>query len=165
MRIGEHSVRQHLRFLAPAFVLVAAVWLLRLIMAAADSPMWLTRLASVTVATTVAVLLSVILIYARRFGGYPSVVVASLLINIWAQVLIALAILFSILTRIENIYTAPEFSFGESQWKHLHAHLTFSIGVGTLVSGAEGCLLLWLLRIVVPMKRNDSIDTVQSLHL
>lgn len=165
MRIGEHGVREHIRFLSPAFVLVTAVWLLRLIVAEAGSPIWLVRLFSVTVGTTVAVLLSVILIHARRFGGYPSVVVASLLINLWAQILIILAILFSILTKTDNVYTAPEFSFGESQWRHLHGHLTFGIGVGALVGAAEGCLLLWLLRILVPLGGRQDQDTAQNIRL
>ncbi len=165
MRIGEHGVREHIRFLSPAFAFVAAVWLLRLIVAEAGSPIWLVRLFSVTVAATVAVLLSVILIHARRFGGYVSVVVASLLINIWAQILITLTILFSILTKTNNVFTAPEFSFGENQWRHLQGHLTFSIGVGTLVGAAEGCLLLWLLRILVPMGGRQDQDTAQHIHL
>ncbi|HYK90320.1 MAG TPA: hypothetical protein VE398_16210 [Acidobacteriota bacterium] len=164
MILGEHGVREHLHLLAPAFALVTAVWLLRLIVAAADSPAWLIRLVSVTVATTVAVLLSVILIHARAYGGYLSVVVASLLINVWAQFLIILSILFSILTGTNNIYTAPEFSFGANQWRHIHGHLTLSIGVGTLVAAAEGCLLLWLLRMLVPMGRDHGQNTVQGIR-
>lgn len=163
MRIGEHRVREHIRLLSPAFVLVAGIWLLRLILAEAGTPFWLTRMVSVTVATTVSVLLSVILMHARRFGGYASVVVASLLINIWAQALIILSILFSILTKTENIYTASEFSLPgayASQWAHIHGHLTFGIGVGTLVGAAEGCLLLWLLRRLVPAARADRQGTI-----
>ncbi len=153
MRIGGHRVREHIRMLSPAFVLVMGVWILRWIIAAAGTPIWLTRLASVTVATTVAVLLSAILIHVRRFGNYVSVVVASLLINVWAQGLIIVSILFSIVTGKTNIYTLPEFSLPgayASQWGHIHGHLTLGVGVGTLVGAAVGCLLLWLLRTLVP---------------
>ncbi len=153
MNVGEHRVRACFRLLVPAFVLVAAVWLLRLIMAAANTPSWLTRLASVTVAATVSVLLTVLLIHVRRFGGYLTVVVVSLLINAWAQVLIILSILFSIMTGTENIYTAPEYSYGLSKWAHLYGHLTSGIAAGTLIVAAEGCLLLWLLRKLVPETR------------
>src|SRR3974377_2418833 len=146
MNFGEHGARGLFRLLGPAFVIVAAVWLFRLIIAAAGTPHWLARMISVTVAATVSVLLSVVLIHVRRFGGYATVVVASLLINVWAQVLIILSILVSILTKTENIYSAPEFSYGLNQWAHLYAHLTSGIGAGTLVSAAEGCLFLWLLR-------------------
>ncbi len=149
MQIGEHGLREHIRLLFPVFVLVAGVWSLRLIFWASGLPVSLVRLASVSVATAVSVLLSVILIHARRFGGYASVVVASLLINLWAQVLIILSILFGIFTRSENIYSVPEFRMGRNQWIHIHGHLTFGLAIGTLVGAAVGCLLLWLLRTLV----------------
>jgi len=149
MRIGEHGVRDHIRLLFPAFVLVTGVWSLRLIFSASGLPFALVRLVSVTVATTVSVLLSVILIHARRFGGYASVVVASLLINLWAQILIILSIMFGIFTGSENIYSEPEFRVGSNQWAHIHGHLTFGIAIGTLVGAGVGCLLLWLLRTLV----------------
>ena len=37
--------------------------------------------------------------------------------------------------------------------------LTFGVGVGTLVGAAEGCLLLWLLRRLVPAARTNQQDT------
>ena len=149
MRIGEHGVREHIRLLFPALVLVSGVWCLRLILSASGLPIALVKLASVTVATTVSVLLSVILIHARRFGGYASVVVASLLINLWAQALVIFSILFGILTGTENIYSVPEFRIGANQWVHIYGHLTFGIATGTLVGAAVGCLLLWLLRTIL----------------
>lgn len=153
MRISGHRVREHIRLLAPALALVAGIWLLRLIVSVSGVPLWVTKLFSVTVAIPVAVLLSVILIHSRRFGGYASVVVASLLVNLWAQALITLSIMFSIFTGIINVYSAPEFSIPgglATQWEHIHGHLTYGLGVGTLVSSAVGCLLLWLLRLLEP---------------
>jgi len=94
----------------------------------------------------------------RRFGSYPNVVLASFLLNAWAELLIAGAITFSVVTGIENIYTAPEFSIPRhdpSHVKHILAHLTFGIGFGTLVGAAEGCLLLWLLRKLTPKDREQ----------
>jgi hypothetical protein len=145
-------IREHIRLLVPSLALVAGVWLLRLIVSVSGVPLWVTKLFSVTVSIPVAVLLSVVLIHSRRFGGYASVAVASLLVNLWAQALITLSIMFSILTGIINVYSAPEFSPGglATQWEHIHGHLTYGIGVGTLVSAAVGCLLLWLLRLLGP---------------
>jgi len=42
---------------------------------------------------------------------------------------------------------------------HIHGHLTFGVGVGTLLGAAEGCLLLWLLRRLVPAARTNQQDT------
>jgi hypothetical protein len=148
MRIGEHGMREHLRLLLPAFIIVTGIWVLRLIVAASGIPFWMTRMVSVSLATTLSILLSVILIHVRRFGSYPSVVVASLLINASAQILIALAIFYSVLTGADNIYTVPEFSMTRNQMIHIYGHLTFGIAIGTFVGAAVGSFFLWLLRML-----------------
>lgn len=149
MKIGKHGLRDHLRLLAPLFGLIAGVWALRIIVAAAKSPHWVTRVTSVTTAVAVTVLLAVLLIHYKRYGGYASVVVAALLLNLWSQLLVVAAILFSYSTGSENVYSAPEYSLpGDelSHLKHVYAHLTFGVAVGTLVGAIFGCLLLALLR-------------------
>ena len=85
-------------------------------------------------------------------------VVASLLLNIWAQLLIVAAIVFAVITKTENIYTHPEFSMPHDDplhLRHIYGHLTFVIGAETLFGAAVGCLLLWLLRTLVPMQEDD----------
>jgi hypothetical protein len=151
MRIGGHRVRDHIRLLAPLFGLIAAVWVLRMIVAEAGSPSYIILIVSVTTTTAFSMLLAVLLIHFRRFGGYANVVVASFLLNVWAQILISGAISFAMLTGTENIYTAPAFdlSGGDgSKLSHLYGHLTFEIALGTLEGAAVGCLLLWLLRML-----------------
>lgn len=160
MRIGEHRLREHIRLLAPLFALIAGVWVLRMILAAADSPSWIIRVTSVTTATSVALLLAVLLLHARRFGGYASVVVTALLLNLWAELLICGAIVFTIVTGIQTIYTAPEFSIPGAEsahLRHVYGHLTYGIGTGTLLGAAFGCLLLLLLRALLPNKPAESI--------
>ena len=155
MRIGNHRLRDHIRLLIPLLAFVAGVWALRMILSIADSPNWMIRITSVTTATSVAVLLAVLLIHIRRFGGYVNVVVAALLLNIWSQCLIVAAILFTTLTTIRNVYTAPEFSIpgdSEAHVRHIYGHLTYGIGVGTLVGAAFGCLLLAILRVLLPSR-------------
>lgn len=153
MRINGHALREHFRLFAPLFILIAAVWALRLILSAAGSPEWLTRMVSVTAATSAAVLLAALVVHVRRFGSYANVVVASLLLNAWAEILITLAILVSVLTGTVNVYSAPEYSFPSNDphhLRHMYAHLTFGVGVGALVGSGVGCLMLWLLRRISP---------------
>jgi lysylphosphatidylglycerol synthetase-like protein (DUF2156 family) len=146
-------MRDYLRLLWPLFVFLTAVWFLRLILSGVGCPLTMTRFFSVTAAGALAVFLSVLLIHARRFGGYTSVVVASLLLNAWSQILIVLAIIFSVVTGTVNVYTLPEFS-GKGpdplHLRHIIGHLTFAVGLGTLFGAGMGCLLLWLMRIMVP---------------
>jgi hypothetical protein len=150
MKIGSHGLRDHIRLLMPLFGLIAAVWLLRLVLDKAGTPPSLVRLASVTVAGSASILLAVLLIHFKAFGGYGNVAAAAFLLEFWSQLLICGAIAFSSLTGTTNIYTAPEYSPRSGQLAHIIGHITFGLGLGTLFGAGMGCLLLWLLRRIVP---------------
>jgi hypothetical protein len=159
MRIGGHPLRQHLKLLAPLFALLAGVWVLRWIIGCLDAPGWLFHLVSLTVFAPVAVLLAVLMLHVRRFGGYASVVVCSLLLNAWTESLIVLAILIAAMTGVSNIYTAPMYSppaIGPHHLRHIRGHLTYGIGISTLAGAAMGSLLLFLLRKLAPMEPDPS---------
>jgi len=153
MKIGGHPLRQHLRLLSPLFALLAGVWVLRWIIGCLNPPGWLLQVVSLTVFAPVAVLLAVLMLHVRRFGGYANVVACSLLLNVWTETLIVLAIAFSVLAGVSNIYTAPMYSptdAGAHHLRHIRGHLTYGIGVSTLAGAAMGSLLLFLLRKLVP---------------
>jgi hypothetical protein len=140
----------------PSFGLITAVFVLRLVLHAAGAPFGLVRACSVTVAGAVAVLVAVLLIHTRRFGSYPNVVVATLLLVGWEQLLISGAIAFYAFTGISNVYSVPEYSppgrFVDP-WHHIAGHLIFMLAFGELLGAGMGCLLLWMLRRLVPMER------------
>jgi succinate dehydrogenase hydrophobic anchor subunit len=148
-------MREHVRLLLPLFVFLLVVWLLRLLLAAAGASLSVSRVFSVTTASAVAVFLAVLLIHFHGFGGYANVVTTSLLLNAWSQILIVIAILVAVATGTENVYTLPEFSVpGDDplHLRHIFGHLTFMLGLGTLFGSGVGCLMLWFLRLMVPMR-------------
>ena len=151
MRICGHRIRDHIRLLVPLFAFIAAVWLIRLILGELNAGF--VRVFSVTGADALAILLAAVLIHTRRFGSYPNVVAASVLLVVWGQLLIVLAIVFAVLTGTNNIYTAPQFSFPRADphhLKHILGQLTYGVGAGILFGAAMGCFLLWILRMLVP---------------
>ena len=155
MRVGGRRMREHVRLLLPLFAFLLVVWLLRLLLAAAGASLSVSRVFSVTTASAVAVFLAVLLIHFHGFGGYTNVVTTSLLLNAWSQSLIVIAILVAVVTGTENIYTLPEFSVpGDDplHLRHIFGHLTFMLGLGTLFGAGVGCLMLWFLRLMVPMR-------------
>jgi succinate dehydrogenase hydrophobic anchor subunit len=159
MRVGGHRMREHVRLLLPLFAFLLVVWLLRLLLAAAGASLSVSRVFSVTTASAVAVFLAVLLIHFHGFGGYTNVVTTSLLLNAWSQVLIVIAILVAVVTGTENVYTLPEFSVpGDDplHLRHIFGHLTFMLGLGTLFGAGVGCLMLWFLRLMVPMRREKA---------
>jgi hypothetical protein len=151
MNINGFSLRDHLRLLAPLFGLIAAVWALRLVLAAMGASRLVLSICSVTTAGAVTLLLAVLLIHGRHAGGYANVVAAVFLLECWRQGLVIAAIAFAALTSTQNVYTAPEFSLGLSPLRHILGQVTFGIGLGTLFGSATACLLFWLLRKFVPV--------------
>jgi len=151
MRICGYRIRDHIRLLGPLFGFVAAVWVIRLIIGALG--LGFVRLFSVTGAYALAILLAAVLIHTRGFGSYTNVVAASVLLVAWGQLLIVLAIVFAVLTGTNNIFTAPQYSFPRDDshhLKHILGQLTYGVGAGILFGAAMGCLLLWILRMLVP---------------
>ncbi|HXJ93604.1 MAG TPA: hypothetical protein VMT20_12050 [Terriglobia bacterium] len=148
MRIGKHGLLDHLRLLAPLFGFIAAVWALRMVVFAAGAPRFSVelRVISVTVAGGLSVLLAVLMIHRRNFGGYASVVAAVFLLSCWEQVLISAAIIFTALTGIANVYTGPDLAFVPGMWRHAAGHLTFGIGFSAILGSAMACILFWMLR-------------------
>jgi len=154
MNMCGRGLRDHIRLLAPLFGFIAAIWALRWALDAAGAPHGLVRALSVTGATSLAILVAVWMIHTRGFGSYPNVVVASILLVVFEQTLIVAAIVFSVLTRTANVFTKPEFSMPDdpNHVKHILGQLTFGIGAGVLLGAATGCLMLWLLRTLVPAR-------------
>jgi hypothetical protein len=159
MKIGGLGLREHIRLLTPLFIFIAAVWLLRMLTDAAGAPHFIAHAFSVTAAETIAIFLAVLLMEVRRKGSYVNVVVASMMLTAWGQLLIVLAIIFAVITKINNVFTIPEFSVpGDDRYhiRHILGHLTYGIGLGVIFGAAMGCLLLFLLRVLVPSTTESS---------
>ena len=71
MNINGHGLQDHIRLAAPLFGVIAAVWALRLILAAAGAPRGLVLTASVTIAHAFCILVVAVLIHVRRFRSPP----------------------------------------------------------------------------------------------
>jgi len=132
------------------------VWLCRLILGAFGPSF--ARYFTVTGADALSVMLAAVMIHTRKFGSYPNVVVSSVLLVTFGQILIVLAIVFAVLTGTSNIFVAPQYSFPRedvNHVKHILGQLTYGIGAGILFGAAMGCLLLWILRMLVPPSSQD----------
>ena len=150
MKIGNRGLYEHIRLLAPLLGFIAAVWAARMLLDFAGAPAVEVHFCSVTGAGAISILLAVLLIYFKRFGGYLNVVACAILLEAWSQFLISLALVFTLLTRFPTIYNAPRYSGHMTVAQNLFSHVTFSLGFGSLFGAGMGCLLLWLLRMLVP---------------
>jgi hypothetical protein len=150
--IHGRSFREHLNLLWPLFILIAAVWVLRMVLGFVGVPKWFLHWVSVTLATALAIFLAALLVYARRFGGYANVVFSVFLLTVWEQLLLAGAVAFAALTGTHNIYSAPEYSPLGTPFQHVIGHLTFGIGFQTLFGSAMGCGLYFLVSRILPAR-------------
>ena len=146
MKIQGQGLRDHLRLVAPLLWLITGVWALRLVLYAAGAPLFLARICSVAVTTMVSILLAVLLIHNKKFGGYTNIVLMSFLLTFWGQFLVALALAFPIFTGRENIYTIAKHATELDPWTHVQAHLTVGIILGTIFGVAMGWLFFWILQ-------------------
>jgi len=158
MTICGRGLRDHIRLLAPLFGFIAIVWAVRWALDAEGVSPSIVRAFSVTGATSLSVLIAVWLIHTRGFGSYPNVVVSALLLVVFEQLLIVAAIVFAVVSKIGNVFTQSEFSRPNDpdHIKHILGQLTFGVGAGTLLGTATGCLMLWLIRMLVPRDRVTS---------
>ncbi len=151
--------RGYARCLEPCFLLILAVWLLRLLLDTAHLPRWLVQIVSISVVVPLAVILAVVLLHGRRLASYSRVFLSSFLLISWAQLLIILSIAFYLATGIPNVYIAPEFSMpgDPDHSRHILGHLV-AIPFGGLVGWGIGSLVLWLLRRIQSQQANRFPD-------
>jgi len=153
MTISGRTFREHAQLLTPLFGLIAAVWVLRWSLYQMDVPLSFVRLISVTVVVPICILLAALLIHVKRFGGYVNAVVATVLLVLWSQFLIVVAILVAVATGLENVYTLAEFSVpgtDPNHFRHMWGQLTFGIGFESLFGSLVACVFLYMLRRLSP---------------
>jgi hypothetical protein len=100
---------------------------------------------SITAVMWIGVLYYSIRVHSSGFGSYKQLLPICVLQMCAAQVIIVPAIALGILTGHDNIFTAPEYSFGADgkTWFHVGAHLLFGMTVGSLVSWLTGCCIMF----------------------
>jgi hypothetical protein len=76
------------------------------------------------------------------FGAYKELFIICALQNLVEQAVVILGIVLAIFSGTNNIFSAPEYSFGANQWLHLGAHLTLGPTFGTLLPWAVGSAAL-----------------------
>ena len=148
MRISGRRLSEHLRLCLPYIGIVSTVWAMRLLADALGAPLAAVQAISVTLSVGICLILLVVQIHLRRFGGYGSVFLFSLILNAWAQILICSSVAFAWLTGTSNIYTHARFLMSKTDLPmHIYGQLTFALGYLTLVAAAAACLILFLLRL------------------
>lgn len=122
------KLSDYIRFDRWILILIAAVFLVRLILSLAGVPFTMNRWISINIVLLLGLVYCSVAVHTTGFGGYKQLFGLLLVQTVFAHALIALGILFGIFTGTDNAYTAPEV-FGGANGRNLpHAGLHLIAG-------------------------------------
>ena len=110
-------------------ILIAAAFVIRLVLPMAGMSIGITRWVSINVVLLAGLIYCSVAVHTRGFGSYKQLLGLLFVQTAFAHLLIAFGITLGIVTGMDNIYTAPEFFGGSSgrNWIHVLAHTIAAI--------------------------------------
>ena len=116
---------EYVRFEAWILILIAVVFLVRLGLSLAGASFLQARWVSVNLVLFAGLIYCSVRVHTAGFGSYKQLFGLLLGQNVFAHVLIAMAIVLGIITGTPNIFTAPEVSGGGdgATWIHALVHV------------------------------------------
>ena len=157
MTIFGKRLSEYVAFSKPFLSLILVVGIVRFVLSFAGVPNSAAKWFSITVVMWIGGLYYAVKIHTSGFGSYKHLLPICVLQSITAQVIIVPAIILAIFTGHDNIYSAPEFSFGSDgkTWLHVAAHLFIGTTIGSVMGWLVGCLIMFAAKKLVT-KRKDA---------
>jgi len=146
------TVAEYLGFQKVVLALIVLAFVVRLGLSLAGTPNSVAKWVSVTVVLLAGVVYYGVAVYRSGFGSYKQLYPLMLFQSLLGEGLVALAIVFAILTGADNIYTAPEFSGGGDgkNWTHVLGHVVIAAVILPLLSWGIGSLVMLVTKKVAP---------------
>ncbi|MGH9427058.1 MAG: hypothetical protein ACRD2L_12245 [Terriglobia bacterium] len=156
MNIFGKRLSEYVVLSKPLLGLILAVGIARLALSLGGVPNSAAKWFSITAVIWIGVVYYSVRIHTTGFGSYKHVLPICILQSLTAQVVIVPAIILAILTGNDNIYSAPEFSFGADgkTWSHVWAHLLVGTTIGSLVGWLVGCLIMFATKKLAPKDKD-----------
>ena len=156
MTIFGKRLSEYVAFSKPFLVLILVVGIARLALSLGGVSNSTAKWLSITAAIWVGVLYFSIRVHSSGFGSYKHLLPIFVLQSLAAQAVIVPAIILAIFTGNDNIYSAPEYSFGADgkTWLHVGAHLGLGTTIGPLVGWLVGCLIMFATKKLVSKERD-----------
>jgi hypothetical protein len=119
---------EYVRFERWILILIAAVFVIRMGVSAAGTPINVARWVSINLVLLAGLIYCSVGVHTKGFGSYKQLFGLLLLQNVFAHTLIALGIALAVVTGSDNIYTAPEFFNGSSGSNFIHVAMHLIAG-------------------------------------
>jgi hypothetical protein len=145
MTVLGKRLSEYVAYSWPFLGLILIVGIARLALPPGGMPHSTAKWLSVTAVMWIGVLYYLIRVPTGSFGSYQHLLPICVLQSPVARAVIVPAIILAIFTGHDNIYTAPEYSFGQDgkTWFHAGAHLLIGTTVGPLISWLVGCVIMF----------------------
>jgi hypothetical protein len=145
MNIFGKRLSEYVAFSKPFLGLILVVGIARLALSLGGVPNSTTKWLSVTAVIWIGILYFSIRVHTSGFGSFKHLLPILVLQSLAAQIIIVPAIMLAIFTGQDNIYSVPEYSFGQDgkTWLHAAAHLGLGTTIGPLVGWLVGCLIMF----------------------
>jgi len=145
MNIFGKRLSEYVAFSTPFLVFILVVGIVRFVLSLAGVPNSAVKWFSITAVMWIGVLFYAVRIHTSGFGSYKHLLPICVLQSLVSEVIIVPGIILAIITGHDNIYSAPEYSFGSDgkTWMHVAAHLGLGTTIGPLVGWLVGCLIMF----------------------
>jgi hypothetical protein len=146
MKIFGKSLGEYVRFSKVFTILIAVIGITRLALSLGGAPDAVTAWFSMTAVLWIGVVYYAIRVHTSGFGAYRHLLPVVALLNITSQTISIAAIIIAVFTGVDNVFSAPEFSFGADgkTWFHAGAHLVLGTTAGTIIPWLIGSLVLFI---------------------
>lgn len=157
MTLFGKRLSEYVAFAKVFLGLIFAVGVLRLALSLGGVPNSTTKWLSMTAVAWIGVLYNSIRVHTSGFGSYKQLLPVLALQNMVVQAIAITAIVIAIFTGTDNIYSTPEYAFGQDgkTWLHAGAHLVIGTIVGSLVAWLVGCLIMFITKKMVTEDKNE----------
>jgi hypothetical protein len=159
MMIFGKRLSEYVAFCKWFLILIPAAGIIRLALSLAGAPNSTAKWISMTALIWIAVVYCSIRVHTTGFGSFRHLLVLCVLLNLSDQVVAMSGILIAILTGADNIFSVPEYAFGQDPRFHLLMHVLVGIPAGSIVAWLVGSVILAVTRKVsgIPGQASGSL--------
>jgi hypothetical protein len=157
MTIFGKRLSEYIEFARLFLILILIVGIVRLALSLTGTPNTTARWISITAAIWIGTVYYAIRAHTSGFGSYKHLLPIYVLQSVTAQIVIVPAILLAMYTGTDNIYSVPEYAFGQDgkTWLHAGAHLVVGTTVAPLISWLVGCVIMFVTKKVTTKDRDS----------
>jgi len=163
MKIFGKPLSEYIAFAKVFMILIFVAGVTRLALSLNGVPNETTRWFTMTGLAWIGVFYFSIRVHTTGFGSYKQLLVIFALVNWTAQAIAITAIVIAMATGTNNVFSSPEFAFGQDgkTWSHLLAHIFIGTTAGTLLPWAIGSGILAITRRITRKTEDFNAPSVE----